>query len=555
MSEILVYHKGKKFFNVPLESSRFTIGRSHENDLILTGDSISREHAVIENTNGSFILHDKSTHGTHINEEPVLQAVTLKDHDKITILDWQIEFCDTHSDTKQPPHQTQLTTLPQATTTDATKIIRFGDDGKTFKILNPMIILTDVAGNKTYVALRKKHIILGSGEDCDTIVKDETVSKNHVSIKITDKGFLVTDLDSTNGTLVNNARIKDMFIRDQQNIQIGRTTVTFCLTALSEEPLTPFAGNEFCGILGESAVMKTLFAQILKAASTDMTVIIHGESGSGKENVARALHNLSDRKDKPYVVINCGAITTSLIESELFGHEKGAFTGADQRHIGAFEQANGGTLFLDEIAELPLELQSKLLRVLEYQKIRRVGSTKEIDVNVRVITATHRQLSAMVQTQKFREDLFYRLFVLPLTVPPLRSRLEDLAILIPYFLKSATSDSLEIDPSAWEKLRAHSWPGNVRELKNTLWRAVAFCENKTLTANDIHLIPFFGHESASEVIKHSARAPLSDADAAEANRIRHALTETDGDKNKAAELLNMGRSTLFRKVKNLGLDV
>ena len=555
MTEILVYHKGKKFFNVPLESARFTMGRSHDNDLILTGDAVSREHAVIMQHDGVFILHDTSSHGTKLNDETVAAPTPLKTRDKITIFDWQIEFCENQVSEARRSHQTQLTTLTQASGTDATKIISFGSDGKTFKILNPLLIITDAAGRKTNVALRKKSVVLGSDESCDIVIKDETVSKKHVSVKITDTGFLVTDLDSTNGTLVNNARIKDMIIREQQNLTIGNTTVTVSLQSASEEPLPAFAGNSFCGILGESAALKTVFAQILKAAPTDMTVLIHGESGSGKESVARALHDLSGRKDKPYVVINCGAITASLIESELFGHEKGAFTGADQRHIGAFEQAHGGTLFLDEIAELPLELQSKLLRVLEYQKIRRVGSTKEFNVDVRVIAATHRHLPALVKTMKFREDLFYRLFVLPLTVPPLRERLDDLAVLVPHFLKSSAQTPPTLDAGAWAKLRAHSWPGNVRELKNTLWRAVTFCDKDTITANDIQLIPFADTKASADAPKTIDRVLLNDADAAEAELIRQAIADAGGDKNKAAEILNMGRSTIFRKVKNLGLDV
>ncbi len=222
--------------------------------------------------------------------------------------------------------------------------------------------------------------------------------------------------------------------------------------------------NYFCGMISNHPSMKEVFGLIRSLEQSTTPVLIQGETGTGKELVARAIHENSLRRSQRFISVNCGAIAKELIESELFGHEKGAFTGAAFQREGLFELANGGTLFLDEIGELPIELQPKLLRVLESGEIRRVGSSKNIHVNVRIVTATHRNLSLEVREKRFREDLYYRIYALPVTLPALRQRLSDIDLLTRHFLKDLKS----IHPKALEKLHMHSWPGNIRELKNVI---------------------------------------------------------------------------------------
>lgn len=243
------------------------------------------------------------------------------------------------------------------------------------------------------------------------------------------------------------------------------------------------------GIIGKSPKMEAVFKAIEKVARTDTTVYIHGESGTGKELVARAIHDLSERRDQPFVGVNCAAIPTTLLESELFGHERGAFTGATKRKLGRFELAHGGTLFLDEIGDVPLEVQAKLLRALQERKIERVGGERLIEVDVRIISATHRDIRQMVSEGTFREDLFYRLHIVPIELPPLRERVADIPLLAQHFidkLAPRTNPKVKgLDQSALGALKSYRWPGNVRELENVIEQALVFAEGEEITADDL----------------------------------------------------------------------
>jgi transcriptional regulator with PAS, ATPase and Fis domain len=239
------------------------------------------------------------------------------------------------------------------------------------------------------------------------------------------------------------------------------------------------------GIIGESPLMQEIFALLALAAPTDATVLLLGETGTGKELISRAIHRNSQRRQNPFVVVNCAAIPENLLESDLFGHERGAFTGAVNRKIGRFALAHGGTIFLDEIGELPIPIQAKILRVLQFKEFEPVGSHKTQKVDVRIIAATNRSLNDEVREGRFREDLFYRLNVVTLTLPPLRRRFEDIPILAYYFFENYVKKNKralkEIDPLVIQLLQAHNWPGNIRELENIIERAVIFCTGRTLT--------------------------------------------------------------------------
>ncbi len=324
-------------------------------------------------------------------------------------------------------------------------------------------------------------------------------------------------------------------------------------------------------LVGESVAIEDILRTIEKVSQTDSTVLISGESGVGKELIARAIHENSNRSNKALVIVNCAAIPADLIEAELFGHTKGAFTGATQNRLGRFEAAHGGTLFLDEVGELPLQLQSKLLRVLQTRQFEAVGSNKTIEVDVRIIAATNRDLETAIQTREFREDLYYRLNVIPLKVPALRERKSDIPQLISHFItqfNQATGHSVEM-PSGQilEALMAYDWPGNIRELENLIERLVILKGQGTVDLGDLphRIFQKFaegrpsGTGALSEwefprmVLPNSGLDLKAIVDAFENHLVDQALARTNNNKNRASELLQMNRTTLVEKLRKRGM--
>src|SRR3989449_3636190 len=320
-------------------------------------------------------------------------------------------------------------------------------------------------------------------------------------------------------------------------------------------------------IVGEDARLKQVTVALHRAAAPDTTVLLEGESGTGKELFARALHALSPRADGPFVAINCAAIPETLLETELFGHEKGAFTGASARKPGKFELAHRGTLFLDEIGDLPLTLQAKILRALEEKRFERVGGTQPLQVDVRVVAATNRHLKAAVAARQFREDLYFRLSVFPITIPPLRERPDDIPMLAKYFIDKFCRDlnkkPLTFAPSAVQELREYAWPGNVRELQNCIERACILTEGDTIHAR--HLSLSFREAPAPAAVnddgwsKIDLSGTLADAtrrvvSEAEGRKIQQTLAEAGGNRGRAAELLQVSYKTLLAKLKEHGLE-
>jgi DNA-binding NtrC family response regulator len=318
----------------------------------------------------------------------------------------------------------------------------------------------------------------------------------------------------------------------------------------------------FENIVGVSDKMKSTFALMHKFAATGGTVLVCGESGTGKELIVRATHQASKRKCGPFVVVNCGAIPSNLIESEFFGHEAGSFTDAKNLRKGKFEDADGGTLFLDEIGELTLEAQVKLLRIIEEGTFSRVGSNKSIAVDVRVMAATNRDLSKMVEQKKFREDLYWRLNVLSLSICPLRERKEDIPLLVEHFLERyATPLGIEepaVSDEAMDLLMAYDWPGNVRELQNCIYSAITVTSNSTIEPDDLPKrisldlkqpdVP--GDAIDTSLAEIAAQATTK----AEQEAIRKVLSETGGNREKAAEMLGISRKTLYRKLRQYGIE-
>ena len=321
--------------------------------------------------------------------------------------------------------------------------------------------------------------VIGSHPSSDLVIEDPTVSRFHCELACAGAVVQVRDLGSRNGTFVGRVRVVDATIPDATVLTLGGTEITVEADAgLVELPAS--TRTQFGPLIGASPLMREVFSQLERVAASDATVLVQGETGTGKEGVAAAIHEASARAKRSLIVIDCSAIPANLLESELFGHEAGAFTGATERRIGAFEQASGGTVFLDEIGELPAELQPKLLRVLEAREIRRLGSSAAIKCDLRVIAATHRDLHAEVNRGAFRADLFFRLAVVEIKLPALRDRSADIPILVPHLLRQiGASDDLIAELSSAKFLEAivgAPWPGNVRELRNHLERCVVFRE-------------------------------------------------------------------------------
>ena len=351
-------------------------------------------------------------------------------------------------------------------------------DGRATALRVRRVRLTVVGGPDKGVQreVEARTIRIGGRKSTDLPLNDPLVSGQHAELTLDEHGYRLRDLDSKNGTFVGGLRVKEVWVAPGATITVGGTKLLFEPLEASVE--VALSADERCGgMYGRSIAMRALFAKIGKLAATDATVLVTGETGTGKELVAEALHDRSARASGPLVVLDCGSIPATLVESELFGHERGAFTGAISSRAGAFERAHGGTIFLDELGELPLELQAKLLRVLERREVRRVGGQKTIPLDLRVVAATNRDLTVEVTRGRFREDLFYRLAVARVHVPPLRDRREDIPLLVAHFLETLPGGGPpSLKPETMDLMMKHDWPGNVRELRNVVERAALLAE-------------------------------------------------------------------------------
>jgi transcriptional regulator with GAF, ATPase, and Fis domain len=317
---------------------------------------------------------------------------------------------------------------------------------------------------------------IGKSSDNDLVLPDDTVSRHHCEILRTPRGLLVRDLGSTNQTRIGRSKVTEATLEAGATLTVGDVELVLRADA-RRTSVMPSDSTRFGDVVGPSIAMRSIFGVLERIAPSDATVLIEGETGTGKDLIARAIHSESPRKGNQFVVVDCGAVSYSLIESELFGHERGAFTGAIAARAGAFETAGRGTLFLDEVGELPLDVQPKLLRVLESGEFRRVGGNRPQKSEARIVAATKRNLREEVERGKFREDLYFRLAVVPVTMPPLRVRREDVPALVDAFLDAARKRDprladIKIGPETRSALAAHDWPGNVRELRNVLDRAL-----------------------------------------------------------------------------------
>ena len=335
------------------------------------------------------------------------------------------------------------------------------------------------------IAVEDRPVIVGRDAGCDLTVPDARVSAAHLELAPTAEGVVARDLATTNGTFCGDLRVREVVLAHGSELTIGGARLRFTYDDVPKR-VARREVESFHGLVGSSRPMQTLYAQLEQLAPTHLAILVEGETGTGKELVARAIHAASERADGPFVVVDCGALTATLLESTLFGHEKGAFSGAHQTKQGLVEAAEGGTLFLDELGELPAEAQTRLLRLLEARTYRRVGSTQERKADIRPVAATHRDLPEMVAAGSFRADLFFRLATARLRVPALRERIADVPDLARTLLERLEGDDApRISEDALAALARRDWPGNVRELRNTIEVAAALCRGDVIVASDV----------------------------------------------------------------------
>jgi DNA-binding NtrC family response regulator len=342
------------------------------------------------------------------------------------------------------------------------------------EVLGGKLTVANGTGARREIEVGPEAVVVGRNEACDLVLDDRKVSAVHMELVATERGVRVRDLGSRNGTFIGDTRVGEVYLTKAASVTLGDSVVELVPSVTSEVEVPDVGG--FGPLVGRSAGMRSVFERLKKAAPTDLTVLVTGETGTGKELVAQAIHEASARAHKPFVVVDCGAIPATLAESALFGHERGSFTGAVDKRISPFVEADGGTIFLDELGELPLDVQPKLLRALAEQRVKAVGSNSYRPVNVRVVAATRRDLVREVNGGTFRSDLYFRVAQLKVELPALRQRLEDIPVLVRRMIEDLGDKDAyaRITNDSLERLMRHDWPGNVRELRNIVAVALAF---------------------------------------------------------------------------------
>ncbi len=435
---------------------------------------------------------------------------------------------------------------------------RVSVDRRGVRVLSVDLVVIDGPSRGARVRVAGSRARIGSADGNDLRLADRSVSRAHCELEVRADVITVRDNGSTNGTFASDIRVRDADVMPGTVIRCGGSA--FRIDPVDEpsfiaiSPLTRFGD-----LVGASLEMKAVYAVLERVAPTDSTLLVQGETGTGKDVVARAVHAASPRKAGPFVPVDCGAIPENLFESELFGHVRGAFTGAVGNRAGAFEEASGGTLFLDEIGEMPLAMQAKLLRAIESRRIRRVGSSKETDVDVRIVCATNRRLAQMVNEGTFREDLYYRLAVVEVSLPPLRARRDDIPAIAQALYAKMTGKDEPLAKDFVEALKARAWPGNVRELRNAIERAITLGQARsdgasTSVAADTSSARLpAGIESI--VPLHLPLKEARDAWTSEFENVyvRAMLAKTNGNLTRAAELAGVSRRFLQRTIVRLGL--
>ncbi len=535
MPELVFFRRGEEVLRVGLGRERMVLGRSERSDIVLPDPEVSRQQAALVFDGAQCTLEDLSGKGTLVAGASMTRGV-LADGSDLALGQWRAVFRLHASGQDEGPTEVGPRTELQPREAGSRR--------------QSAQVRVKQGGNETVHKLGGDSFTVGKDAACDLVVQDPFISSRHLKVTRKEEHFHVVDTNSTNGTWMGPVRIFEVEVRLPATLRLGDTELIL-------EPVTPARKElSFHGLIGADPSMRQLTELIERVAPSSAAVAILGESGTGKELVARALHECSHRADKAFIPVNCAAISKELIESELFGHEKGSFTGAANARKGAFEEADGGTLFLDEIGELPVDLQAKLLRALESGEIKRVGASRPMNVDVRVVAATNRDLLAASRDGRFREDLYYRLCVVPLHLPPLRSRRGDILALAEHFLRlySPRGQTVRLGASAVERLQHHPWPGNIRELRNVVHRALLLRKGPTLEASDISFDQEIHRETGVAVPDMPPGMTLEQMLLKlERQIVEAALRRCNNNRERVARELGVARSTLFKRLKEWGL--
>ncbi len=511
MEALMLCYRDEPLRAFTLGASPIEVGRGASCDIVVHDEAVAERHALLVARGGGVLVYDLRATG-----RPTVGARPLVAEEPLAL--------GRHTLCRLP----EVPTRPHAPATRTEPVVAVRGDSEA------LALVVGRGPEARRLALEGRPVAVGSAPDNDLVLLDRTVSAHHCRLEPCADGIAVRDLGSRNGTWIDGLRVERARLGVGGQLRVGRTDVALLVRGRSGD-----ARRE--GIVAASPRMLTVLAEVERLARLPWTVLIHGESGAGKEGLARALHQRGPRASRPLVTLNAGSLTRELIESELFGHEKGAFTGASAQRRGAFELADGGTLFLDEIAELPLDLQARLLRVLDSGEVRRVGGEAALRVDVRLVCASHRDLRQMVGAGTFRRDLYYRIAQCPLEVPPLRARPEDVRALAAHFLEEIGREAgcRTLTERAYQRLLVHPWPGNARELRNVLRAATALSAAGTLDRDDVEraLLRLGGPEAREDA------SPRGDSLAAvvEAHR---------GNLSAAARTLGLPRSTLRDRLRS-----
>jgi DNA-binding NtrC family response regulator len=538
MQELVFFRLGVQLLRLGLGRPRTVLGSGESSDVVLPDPDLSGQHVAFLCNGTRCFLEDLSGKGLLVAGQVMTRGELLDGMD-IALGQWRALFRERGSSESG---------VGRSTDVQSQEDLEDSEEG-----LAPTQVRVKQGTTEFLHELSSESLTLGTDPANGLVIRDRFISSRHLQVTRCETGFHVRDLGSTNGTFLGNARIFEAEFPLNTVLRVGETELHFESAAQARQQ-TPWHG-----IIGSDPAVRHLLELISQVAPSTATVTILGESGTGKELVARALHDGSPRAQQPFIPVNCAAISKELIESELFGHEKGAFTGADTQRKGAFAEAHGGTLFLDEIGELPLELQAKLLRALESGEIKPVGASRPVRMDVRVVAATHRDLLAQAGEGRFREDLYYRLGVVLLTLPPLRRRPTDIRLLAEHFLRLHAPRDLPVrfTPAALDKLQQHSWPGNVRELRNAVLGALLFRKALKIDAGELSLQqanrpPRAGAEELSLELPEGVSLEQM-MQRVERHLVENTLRRHHHNKNRAAQQLGLSRATLFRRLKDWDL--
>lgn len=535
MAQLQFHEAGRPLFVHVLRPGRTVIGRSDSCDLALPSESVSRIHCVLDGRTDGWFVQDRSRHGTEVNNARI-DVHALQEKDEIAIGTYRATFSLTEDARLRNP----TATVPVASAIH--EELLEGNEDVVAACRAEVRFVRGPHDGRAVILGQARTSVGGPGA---TIELDDKLPRGGVYLRVV-RGRAMVEPGLVPAFLAGTRVRETIPVMSGEEVRIGDHGFVIEITMVEEK------GREldsFGEMVGRAPVMRRLFGALHRMGAHDAPVLVTGDSGTGKELAARGLHIGGPRCEGPFVALNCAAIAESLFESELFGHEKGAFTGATGRQDGAFQRADQGTLFLDEIGEMHLDLQAKLLRVLESGEVRRVGGSQPEFPDVRVVSATNRNLQDMVRQKKFRQDLYFRLAVLTARLPSLRERREDIPV-IAQTLLTRHHPGARLTADALEALQEYDWPGNVRELRNVLTRAVVM-SGTTISAGDLAFNPWsFEDDGATVKPRTPSRAPADDP---ERQELEHALQEANGNRTHAARILGIPRSSLLYKLNKLGL--